>query len=426
MGSIFKGKFRITSGYKLPDRPSHDGLDMVGDEDNHVYSASEGIVNQIQYWDGKTKTGMQSYGNLVIVKGYDGRYYYYAHLKSINVSNGQDVSIGTVIGIMGTTGNSTGNHTHFEIRNNDKKTRMNPADYLGIPNAKGTYKGEIGEVATFKGIDVSKHQGTIDWKKVKNSGIDFAIIRAGYGRFISQKDIQFDNNLKGVKNNNIPYGFYWYSYATSVEEAKQEANICLQVIKGSNPIYPVFFDQEYEPGIVALNNTTRTNICLAFLKVIENAGFKGGIYCSWDWIKNKLNASSLTKYPKWIAHYSSACGYKEDDLAIWQYTSTGRINGIRGNVDLNYGYVDYSAKAEEGKWEKINNKWRWKYTNGSYAVNKWIKVDNRWYYMDNSGYCMTGYQIINGKPYYLAEQYALDNKIKECQLIMTDTNGAII
>lgn len=431
MGTIFNGKFRITSGYKLSDRPSHDGLDMVGDEDNRVLSASSGIVNQIQYWDGYTKTGMQSYGNLVIVKGNDGHYYYYAHLKSISVSNGQSVSIGTNIGVMGTTGNSTGNHTHFEIRDSDKSTRLNPATYLGIPNAKGVYYSKDYQSSNsdnyiMKGIDVSKYQGDIDWDKVKESGIDFAIIRAGYGMYDFQIDPKFERNYSECKRLGIPVGTYWYTYATTTEEAEKETSVYLKALKDKTTEFPNFLDMEYEPSIKALTKQTRTDICKIFMNKIKESGFKTGLYCSYDWIKNWLDGSQLTEYDKWIAQYANSCSYSGSDFAMWQYSSEGKVSGISGNVDMDYCYKDYISKEKTGSWKKNDKGWWYEWSDGTYPTNDWLKVDNRWYWFDSRGYCVKGYQTIKGKNYYFAEKYALDNTVKECQLIMTDGNGAIL
>lgn len=279
-----------------------------------------------------------------------------------------------------------------------------------------------------QGIDVSKHQGTITWSSLKGK-IDFAIIRAGYGRYAKQKDAQMDNNVKGAKANGIPYGFYWYSYATTVAEAKQEAQVCLQVIKGTDPTWPVFFDQEYEPGILALSTQTRTDICKAFMDAIKAAGYKTGLYCSYDWLMNKVYRAQLDGYDKWVAQYANSCSYTGNDKVIWQYSSSGRLSGINTNVDMNYGYKDYNTDTDTkgtGKWQKYaDGRWRWVYEDGSYDKNEWLKVDGRWYWLDTQGYCITGYKTINGKDYYFAEQYALNNEIKECQLLMTDTSGAL-
>lgn len=190
---------------------------------------------------------------------------------------------------------------------------------------------------SLKGIDVSEHQGIINWTKVAKAGIDFAIIRAGYGRELSQKDKYFERNYAGAKAAGIKVGAYWYSYADSVTKGEQEAKTCLKVLKGKNFELPVFFDQEYEKSILALSNKTRTDIVLKFLETIKAAGRKVGLYSSTNFIQTKLQASRLTAYPLWLAEYGSKLHYTGKVWA-WQYTSKGRVSGIKGNVDCNHGY----------------------------------------------------------------------------------------
>ena len=133
--TIFKGINRVTQPYG----GSHGGIDIVGDTDPTVRSVTDGEVYLIQKWDGKTKTGSQSYGNLVIVS-HDGKRFYYAHLKSIAVKQGQKIKQGDTIGIMGSTGNSTGAHVHFEVRTGaTTATRIDPTPYCGVENKKGVY-----------------------------------------------------------------------------------------------------------------------------------------------------------------------------------------------------------------------------------------------------------------------------------------------
>ena len=188
-----------------------------------------------------------------------------------------------------------------------------------------------------KGIDVSEHQGVIDWAKVAKDGVQFAVIRAGYGRELSQKDKQFERNYAGAKAAGIQVGAYWYSYANSVERGEQEARTCLKVLDGKHLDLPVFFDQEYEPGILKLSTKTRTDIVLKFLETIKAAGRPCGPYSSTNFITANLQANRLTEYPLWIAEYGSKLHYTGKVWA-WQYTSKGRVNGIRGNVDCNHGY----------------------------------------------------------------------------------------
>ena len=188
-----------------------------------------------------------------------------------------------------------------------------------------------------KGIDVSEHQGVIDWAKVAKDGVQFAVIRAGYGRELSQKDKQFERNYAGAKAAGIQVGAYWYSYANSVERGEQEARTCLKVLEGKCFELPIFFDQEYEKSILALSNKTRTDIVLKFLETVKGAGRKVGLYSSTNFITTKLQSNRLTAYPLWLAEYGSELHYTGKVWA-WQYTSKGRVAGIKGNVDCNHGY----------------------------------------------------------------------------------------
>lgn len=146
----FKGRNRVTQPYtySVSGKTGHGGIDIVGDDNKTVYAVEAGTVTMISLWDGKTKKGTQSYGNLVVVTDAAGCRHYYAHLKSIAVSRGQAVSVGTQIGVMGNTGNSFGAHLHYEVRTGQTTaTRVNPADHCGVQNAKGTYTEQEAEIA---------------------------------------------------------------------------------------------------------------------------------------------------------------------------------------------------------------------------------------------------------------------------------------
>ena len=424
MTSIFDGKFRVTSGYRLPDRPNHYGYDIVGDESDVILSPYDGVVKSSTIITDKSNLTWE-WGNYVRIDRKDGLRGFLCHMDSRAVVVGQKVKKGQKLGIMGNTGYSFGKHTHVEFRWPDG-TKVNPEEILGIPNKKGSYNSMSDSSYLYKGIDVSKYQGDIDWDKVKESGIDFAIIRAGYGMYDFQIDPKFERNYSECKRLGVPVGTYWYSYATTVEEAKKEAEVYLKALNGKTTELPNWFDQEYEPSIKALTKQTRTDICKTFMNKIKESGFKTGLYCSYDWIKNWLDGSQLTEYDKWIAQYASSCSYSGSDFAMWQYSSEGKVNGISGNVDMDYCYKDYISKEKTGSWKKNDKGWWYEWSDGTYPTNDWLKVDNRWYWFDSRGYCVKGYQTIKGKNYYFAEKYALDNTVKECQLIMTDGNGAIL
>lgn len=196
------------------------------------------------------------------------------------------------------------------------------------------------------GIDVSKHQGVIDWKKVKADGVEFAILRAGYGRELSQKDVQFENNYKGCKANNIPCGVYWYSYAMSAEEAKKEAQTCLETIKGKQFEYPIYFDIE-EKKQLELGKAACTEITKAFLETVEKAGYWVGVYSSKSHLETHIAEDVRKRYAVWVAHYGVKKTTYSGQFGMWQKSSTGKIDGIKGNVDQNECYIDYPTKIKE-------------------------------------------------------------------------------
>lgn len=195
------------------------------------------------------------------------------------------------------------------------------------------------------GIDVSKHQGNIDWQQAKGD-INFAILRAGYGREISQKDPTFETNYKGCKDNNIPVGVYWYSYAMTADEARKEAEVCLQVIKGKTFEYPIYFDIE-EAKQFALGRAKCTEITQAFLDKVEKAGYWVGIYSSKSSLEAYLSEDIRSRYAVWVAHYGVKKTNYSGVYGIWQKSSTGRIKGVNGNVDIDECYVDYPTQIKK-------------------------------------------------------------------------------
>lgn len=196
----------------------------------------------------------------------------------------------------------------------------------------------------FNAIDVSKWQGTINWDTVKKAGVSHAMIRAGYGNSVRQMDPQYKRNAAQCIALGIDWGVYWYSYATNVEQARQEARCCLQTIQGLKPTMPVAYDIEYEPGILALNNAQRTAMVKAFLEEVEAAGYYGILYASTDFIRNKLNWQELPQYDVWAAQYGSRCTCPLP-FGIWQYSSKNplQIPGFGSSLDCNHVYKDYPA-----------------------------------------------------------------------------------
>ena len=196
----------------------------------------------------------------------------------------------------------------------------------------------------FNAIDVSKWQGAMNWATVKNAGVNHAMIRAGYGNSVRQIDPQFKRNAAQCIALGIDWGVYWYSYATSPAQARQEARCCLQVIQGLKPTMPVAYDIEYEPGILALDNAGRTAMVKAFLEEVEAAGYYGILYASTDFIRNRLNWRELAQYDVWAAQYGSKCT-SPLPYGIWQYSSANPLGipGYGASLDCNHVYKDYPA-----------------------------------------------------------------------------------
>ncbi|MDE6149692.1 MAG: fibronectin type III domain-containing protein [Ruminococcus sp.] len=207
------------------------------------------------------------------------------------------------------------------------------------------------------GVDVSYFQNTVNWKKVKAAGIDFAIIRVGYrgyGDGTLMVDSKFKENLVNAKAAGVDVGVYFFTQAINITEAKQEANYVLKQIKGYSLEMPVYIDMEeisYDVGRfdkANLSYSTKTNICKAFCETIENAGYRAGVYASNNCFTYHFDGSELAKsYDIWVAHYNNYTNYS-GEYQMWQYTGTGRVNGITTTVDMN---VLYMKKGPD----KINN-----------------------------------------------------------------------
>lgn len=188
-----------------------------------------------------------------------------------------------------------------------------------------------------KVIDVSTHQGTIDWAKVKASGVDGAIIRCGYGSDIaSQDDKQWKRNADECTRLGIPFGTYLYSYAKTTAQAKSEAEHVLRLVKGYNLSYPIYYDLE-EDG----TESGAIERAKVFGDIIEAAGYWCGVYANKSWWTNHL--AGLERFVKWVAQYNSVCTYG-GSYDMWQYTSSGSIPGVNGNCDVNWCYRDYPSE----------------------------------------------------------------------------------
>lgn len=212
-----------------------------------------------------------------------------------------------------------------------------------------------------KGIDVSKHQGTIDWEKVKAAGVQFAMIRAGYGQ--NNIDAQFKRNISECNRLGIPCGVYWFSYAYTEAMAKKEAQYCLAAIKPYKLDYPVVFDFEYdsvsyaEKKGVKITKTLASKIVQAFCSAVEAAGYYAMNYANADYLSNYFDAGVKKDYDLWLAKWPNSPDLTTPPTCgIWQYSSTGKVNGIFGNVDMNAAYKDYPAMIAKMKGVTVKEK----------------------------------------------------------------------
>ncbi|MBP1584846.1 MAG: glycoside hydrolase family 25 protein [Lachnospiraceae bacterium] len=192
------------------------------------------------------------------------------------------------------------------------------------------------------GIDVSSWQGDIDWDKVRESGIEFVIVRAGYRGSVTGaivKDKYFDANVSGALNAGLKVGVYFVTQAINEAEAVEEASAVMEMCSPYTLELPIYLDVEGSGGGRGdrIDVQTRTDVCEAFCRTLENAGQQGGVYACRNWLTNNIDASRLDRYNVWLAEYRSAPLYN-GYYSMWQYTSKGHIDGINGNVDFDIMY----------------------------------------------------------------------------------------
>ena len=201
-----------------------------------------------------------------------------------------------------------------------------------LANALGEEKGLA------YGIDVSAWQENIDWNKVRQSGKSFAILRAAHGK---TKDRYFEQNYTNAKAAGMNLGCYVYSEATTVEEAQDDANALLGWLKGKKLEYPVYYDMESSLQL-SLTTAKRTEIAMAFAKIMKDNGYLTGVYANRNWFWNYLDLEALRKDGEtWIAHYLNTKYDYSNDFRLYQYSCTGSVDGINGDVDLDVAYFDY-------------------------------------------------------------------------------------
>ena len=346
------------------------------------YTSSPGIINyQVHVRDygwlpeasgeqiaGTTGEGRRMEAIKIDLDGVDGILKYQAHVEHYGWL--PEVSEGQVTGTTGQSKRMEAIIIKLENSNYTIKYRVHAKDIGWMPwVSSGQVAGTTGQSRRIEaiqivleknnevidnkivkfGIDVSKHQGEIDWSQVKTSGVKFAMIRCGYRGYTEgniSEDIQFINNIKGAYQNGIIVGLYFYSSAINEAEAVEEANFVLSLINkyGIKDYisYPIVIDVEDFEGTrnYHLSVEERTNVVKAFCNTIKNAGYKPMLYSYTYFLENRLDMDQLASYDTWIADYYGNSWYTRP-FTIWQYTDKGSINGIQGNVDLNYSYKNY-------------------------------------------------------------------------------------
>ena len=260
---------------------------------------------------------------------------------------------------------------------------------------------------TAQGIDVSEHQGRIDWDAVKASGIDFAILRVGFGApsFGGRVDYQFNRNISECERLAIPYGVYVYSYAFDNQQAADEASMVIDCLSGHNPRLPVYYDLEDKTIIADGRQSGIASRAQTFCNKISSAGYKPGIYANLNWFNNILTDPVFKSgsWDHWIAQYNSQCHYTAS-YSFWQYTSRGKVSGISGNVDMNYAYVDVSLYY----WQLKEGTWYYATSDGK-AYTGWLRQGGAWYWLDPDagGVMATGLYECNGSLYWFNSSGAM-------------------
>ena len=248
---------------------------------------------------------------------------------------------------------------YYNILEDVPVNSYDPEGFSKDENGYITYS-EDGVYVT-KGVDVSVHQGTIDWQKVADAGFDFAMIRVGYRGYGMEGnmrgDTQFLNNVQGALNAGLDVGIYYFSQAVTVEEARQEAAYVIEQIAPYDITYPVVFDWERQNYAGSRTQTIPDTDLLcsmanAFCADIEAAGYEAMIYFYQNLAYNNLDLSQLLDYPFWLAQYTDYPSFYYD-FDMWQYTSSGKVPGISGNVDLNLRFFRDGELPPEDSEEEL-------------------------------------------------------------------------
>lgn len=200
-----------------------------------------------------------------------------------------------------------------------------------------THNARFNKLEVLNGVDISAWQEKVNWKKIKNDGIDFAILRAGYGKKANQEDAYFATNFKNATAAGLPVGIYWYSYAKSVADVEKEARLCLQVLGSRTLDLPVFYDLE-ESSQLNKGKAFCTQLVEHFCSIIAAAGHTPGLYMSRSPLLDYIEQETRGRYALWVAEYGSKTCKYDGDYLMWQYADNGKVAGVNGNTDMDFLY----------------------------------------------------------------------------------------
>lgn len=245
----------------------------------------------------------------------------------------------------------------------------------------------------FRGIDVSRWQGDINWSQVAADDVSFVMLGT---RSRGAVDPYFHRNIQQASAAGVKVGVYIYSLATTPQMAVDEANFVLDLIHDYPVSYPVAFDME-DSTQGALSKDELAAIANAFCGRISEAGYYPVIYANDNWLANKLDMSKMN-YPVWVARYSAKPAYQNP--VMWQATSTGAVNGISGNVDIDFQFKDFTSVIPANTWRTVGGQ-TYYYRNYVKQKNSWIDDGTGWFYMDGDGHVSKGWLTLSDKCYYL-------------------------
>ncbi len=323
------------------------------------------------------------------------------------------------------------------LRNSSKKT--------------GVRLSKLSDDVLTIGIDMSQWQGNVNWKKIKSAGVDFVMLRIGYGkgRYGASSctiDPKFQSYMNGAKNVGIPIGIYFYSYATTPKQAQQEAEFVIENIQGIDIEFPIAYDIEDASILEKTDNETRTEMARTFMETIAAAGYTPMFYCNQNWYDNYLDSEKLSEYEFWFARYTYIEPDRNNyDYGMWQATSTQKMSGITENtVDLNFLYKDYfdivdvrSAALKYGWHEegdkrcyyyqgkRIKSGWfdmageRYYFNNGT-SVSGWRNIGDYRYYFNDEGEMQTGFVKVGSDIYLLDKEGAMQTTTDEPGVVIRE------